>query len=439
MNTVHILSLEALAILALLIAVMLTDDPLNPEAEAWLEIANNTEDVDGNGYYYLLGIAAEASDEPEVFGRQQLAAYREAEAVMRKDGSGVIDFSWEEPLPLPRGDAYCHNNEDGCLQRLFDNPEAIRRELETQAILLDRYREFIRLPAFKTLTWPNYYEAYPPYQYVSRGNRLVQLQAILDVMQGNRSGALEALYRDIENIRRHLILADSLIYKLVLTMMLANNLELLANVYDSSIDPPMPLGLLTDDERSLHRPMIREFGMSANTLLYMNENPRTLGEELDIPHWMVGSAFKPHMTVNDVFRIHSSIDRLALFPPPAFYQHINADLPTRAPFSLRNFIGWLLGLMASSDAYSIYVARLNDIDCKIALVNAVLPLTRTQWMEMMQGSTAVPAVHNPYDPAQRPYIDAETQSLCFNGPYEDERGHRCVKKYRVNTRQGTAM
>lgn len=431
-----LLTLEAVAILALLTTALLSDDNLNHEAETWLQTANNTEDVEGNGYYYLLGIAAGESDDPRAFGRRQLTLYRAAEAAMLQSGADRIDFSLEKPLPLPAGDYYCHNSEDGCLQRLFSHPEALEHELETHQVLLDRYHEFLQFPAFKTLTRPIYYEIFPPYEYVSRGNALAQFRAMLDIARGNRTQALDALYLNIENIRRHLIIADSLIYKLVLAAMLADDLELLANVYDSSLDKPMPaIGFLTDEERSMRRPMIREFGMHANFISYFEKGMNPFDEEVKIPKILFSLLFKPNMSTNDAFRRLHAVYKRSMLTPSAFNNAIHSGFANvEVPFSLRNSVGWTINSIATPDLYNEYVARINDIDCKIALVNAVLPLGRKQWREIIENPSNVPAVKNPYNAQESPYVDAEAEALCFNGPYMDERRHRyrCVKKYRID-------
>lgn len=434
MKPAHILALEALAILALLTAALLADDPLDREAETWLQIANSVEDIDGNGYYYLLGIAAAESDEPSAFGRGQAAVYREAEAAMLAGGDANLDFTLEKPLLLPGGYAYCHLHEDDCVHRLFNDPATLRRELEAHALLLERYRRFLRFHAFKTLIKPNYYEVFSPFEYVSRGNKLFQFQVVLDAVEGRPERAVAALLENIERLRKHLEIADSLVYKLVLVVMLAENLELLTNVYDPAIGGSIPaVAPLTYEERSLHRPMVREFGMNANTLLMLSEQPQTLDPELAAPRWMISPIFKPNMSINDVFRLHRSIHRLALLSPQDYRRAVDSEPPRYTSFSLRNLVGWILGSIAAPELFGDYVGRINDIDAKIALLNTVLPLTRAQWTAMMQDTAAMPAVRNPYDPEQAPYIDAETQSLCFNGPYEDRRGHRCVKKYRVGS------
>lgn len=432
--------LETATILALLTAALLSDDNLNHEPGTWLQTANYTEDVEGNGYYYLLGIAAGEADDPRAFGRWQLALYREAETGMLESGADRIDFSLEKPLPLPDGDYYCHVNEGDCYPRLANHPEDLESELAKHRVLLDRYHAFFGFPALKTLITPAYYEVFPPYEYIARGNKLNQFRIMLDAAHGKRAQALEALQHDIRNIRKHLTIADNLIYKLVLAHMLADDLDLLAGLIDPEIDAPLPaLGLLTREERSMHRPMIHEFGMTANLFLNLDDRTGLSDEEPAIPKSAVRFLFKPNMSANDAFRRLQRVEKLSLLPLPAFYQTVSQNASgTGIPFSLRNYAGWVLNSIGTVDPYPEYLSRVNNIDCKIALINAALPLGSKQWLNIMKGSSDAPDIENPYNPQEPPYADKETQSLCFKGPYEDERGYRCVKKH-IDSAQTTDL
>lgn len=434
-------TLEGIAILALLIAALLSDDKLDREAQAWLQIANNVEDVEGNGYYYLLGIAAPESNDPRAFGRRQLALYREAEAAMPGSGAERIDFSLKKPLPLPAGPYYCRVNEDGCYPGPADNPEYLEKELEKHRVLLSRYREFFEFPTLKTLVEPAYYALFLPYEYITRGNKLNQFRIMRDAAHGRRSQALEELHRDIRNIRGQLAAADDLIYKLILAGMLADDLDLLAGLYDPSLDEPMPaIDLLTREERSMRRPMIREFGMNANLFMLLDEHSGFFNEELEISKRVGQFLFKANMSVNNAFRKLKSVEQLSPLSLPEFHQAVMHGAPeTDVPFSLRNYIGWVLNSIAPVDSYAKYVSRVNNINCKIALINAALPIGHKQWLSIIKGSSDVPETGNPYNPRELPHADREAGSLCFDGPYEDERGFRCVKRYRVDLKQSAGL
>jgi hypothetical protein len=74
-----------------------------------------------------------------------------------------------------------------------------------------------------------------------------------------------------------------------------------------------------------------------------------------------------------------------------------------------------------------YLARLHDVDAKIALLNAALALDQVAWAEVMAGTRVLEAA-NPYDPARRPQPDRETGALCFDGPFPDEQQRRCIRR-----------
>lgn len=421
--------IAGLLLAALLIVLLPIDDELEPEAVSWRQSANDTRDVKDNGYYYLMGITAPQSEDPEAAGKALVEAYWQAEQEFLN--GGLEEFpsfdtgSPEKELPLPSGDYYCRIQDTGCFDRLANAD--LDTELRAHAVLLERYLRYSRFEIIKPLVKPSIYEQLPVYSYVLRGHKLNQFRILLENASGNRERALTLLLDDITRLRQHLAGARTLISKMVVLNMLVDDLDLVLNVADSGswryAIPP-----LTGQERSLYLPMMREFGLAANLLL---EHPDGFSaNEYGPGNWVINATIKPNMTLNGLLPNYDSVYRLSLVPASEFSRTATeGDQIRQAGFNLRNIGGSILNSIAVPE-FSRFIARIHDVDCKIVLVNAVLPLDEPALSEVMSGDRVLEAV-NPYNPSERPHIDTATHALCFNGPFPDEAKRRCIRKDRV--------
>lgn len=419
----------AVPLVLLLIILLPIDDELDPEAVAWVEQANRIEDVEGNGYHYLMGIMADPSHDPATAGRELIAAYREAEQkLLRGEMSEFAqeEYPAEKTLPLPEGEYYCRIDEQGCFTRLAAKPEALRTELSEYFVLLIRYQTYVQFEHVKFLLEPTLYERFPPYLYLLRGHKLNQFNILLESIEGDRERALSMLHEDMIQLRRHLAGTSTLLGKMTTLAMLEDDLDLLFNLEQSAGGPSF-LSALTLEERSLQSAMIREFGYLANFHRQMELNPDSLGD-LDGYGWLIRLTVKPNMTLNSLFPYYRDVAALSELDVAEFSRRIAVGAPTPdTRFKLRNIGGSILASI-SAPALDKYIARLHDVDCKIALLNAALQLDPAQWDQVLSGEATLQA-NNPYNPEQRPYVDGETRSVCFHGPSQDHR-RRCIRKDR---------
>ena len=230
---------------------------------------------------------------------------------------------------------------------------------------------------FRTLTKPSVYVPMPEYQYLEKGNRLNGFLILRKISEGQEQVAVDILYADISRQRRLLKKADTLITKMVATSLLANDLDLLANLHAAGyIKNPPELARLTLDERSLYLPMIREFGISVSLHSDLDGNPEFFGEGGSAPSWLIRVIFKPNMSINKAFPIYAAVHKLSLDAPADFAVgraslEAFADAEAEGMLSIRNFGGDILTRVAMPD-FAQYVSRMHDLDCKIKLLNIVL-------------------------------------------------------------------
>jgi hypothetical protein len=411
--------IAGILLLLILIAIVPIDDKLNAEAAAWVEAANDTADVESNGYYYLTGITAAPDQDPATAGKAFIDDYREAERKFRQ--GETAEFTQQEypkvnTLPQPTGDYYCRLREAGCFTRLASNAGALRAELQTHAVLLQRYQRYLQFETVKPLVQPSLYEPISPYQYIVRGQRLRQFQIILDNLSGRRERALGLLHEDIRQARRQLVVSPNLIGKMIALNMLVDDLDLLAQLAPLNRGPALPP--LTPQERSLDAAMRREFGYIANLLRQLDEHPGSLGGDRgffeNALERLAIAALKSNMSLNSLFPHYREIAELSKVEAAEFSRNAAVGLPEMKPeFQLRNIIGYILNSI-SVPQFAPYIARLHDVDCKIALVNGVL-------------AGNISETPNPYNPDARPYMDEATQSLCFDGPLPDDQQRRCIR------------
>jgi hypothetical protein len=419
----------AFSVPLILLSIMLLpiDDELDPEAAAWVEQANYIEDEEGNGYPYLMGIMANPSHDPATVGRELIAAYREVEQKLLR---GEIDeftqeeYPEEKTLPLPEGEYYCRIDERECFTLLADNPAALRVELSEHFVLLLRYDTCLQFEHLSFLLEPMLYERFPPYRYLLRGHKLNQFRIVLESLEGDPGRAISMLHDDMAQLRRHLAGASTLLGKMTVLYMLEDDLDLLFNLAQPA-SGSKPLAVLTPEERSLRGAFIREFGYLANFHRQMQLNPGSLGG-LDGYGWLIRMTVKPNMTLNSLFPYYRDVAELSELNAAEFSRRIAAGVPTPdASFKLRNIGGSILASI-SVPSLDKYIARLHDVDAKLALLSAALKLDPAQWNKVLSGEAVLQA-DNLYDPEQRPYVDAETRAVCFHGPSSDAR-HRCIRK-----------
>jgi hypothetical protein len=425
--------LAAIVLALLLIILLPIDDKLDAEAAAWVERANDIEDVPGNGYYYLIGIMASVDEDPMIVGKALIDDYRQVELKFLNgelEEFTLQEYPAEKKLPSPAGDYYCRLQEAGCFTRRAANVPALRAELKTHAVLLQRYQRYMQFAALKPLTEPSMHEPIAPYNYVARGHKLQQFRIIVEYISGNRNQAFDLLNQNIGEVRRQLAQAPNLIGKMVMLNMLSEDVDLLVQFTPiGSRIRPMPA--LTPEERSLTAAMTREFGGPANLLRQLEADPYLLSEsrgffEKSLERLALAS-LKPNMTLNSLFPHYRTVGELSETGAAEFNQRHGASLlEIKVEFNLRNPVGSILNSI-SIPQFAPYVARVHDVDCKIALLNAALALDPSEWNKILQDEAELQA-SNPYNPEERPYVDPETRAVCFKGPLEDPQQRRCIRK-----------
>lgn len=398
---------------------MIADEDLSPTAQAWMAKLKNIENSESQAFIYLNGIMAPEDDEIMSMGLARFSAYLSTKKTAEASGYNTFDdfgdYPTEVQIPKPMHNSglYCSLWGYGCLKKITSSEDKWDNELTEGETVLRRYNKFLSFSDFKTLAQSIILEELPKYEYLYYGNRLVSLKALSTAAKNGPSDAINQLLDDIKKSRKQLVIADNLIHKMLFTVIISNDLDIIAHISTKyKYNPNTVIPQLTDDELNMESTLIREFGAGFQTFKDLDQNPEFFEVGDSAPAWLVRALFKPNMTINASVGKYEklislstlSAEKFAAYKIPA-KQHIEEDV------NLRNFAGHVLNQTQCAD-YHTYIARLHDLKSKIALTNYVIG-----------GMQRLPV--NPYYPSTQT-IAKKGKRICLNGPYEDERGLRCI-------------
>lgn len=408
MKTWQLALLAGLVGLGVLAWSWLQDEPLDTRAQAWLEPP--AESAESAAYFQLLGLDAPAGQEPQAVGRQRVQAHRQWRT--QHDLSEPMAAVASERIELP-GAELCMLGEGDCVQRLREERAVLAELLVRHGELLRRYETLLALQDYRSLSQPSMDEPLANFTTLDRANRLRAAQALALALDGRGDEALALLQQDVRLLRGWLARADQLILKMILVRQLGKDLDAIAALHRAGLVPsPAAQPALSAAERSLESAMQREFALVGIGLLTLVGNPQ-LAAEVQVSRWKLHLMYKPHMTVNDMFPDYQRVAAHSRLDTAAFVRTLTSP-PRRAPSlwsRVRNPVGTILGSVAMPD-FSKYLARLHDLDAKLALFNAL--------------GQSVPEADNPYRPGQPASWNAQRQAYCFTGPLPDEQGVRCL-------------
>ena len=414
-------------LIAITVGVLQIDDPLNATAQQWIELSDANLGKESQAYYFLMGIDAMEGADPLAIGKSRVAAANATRSHGRHVDLNKPETPPENRLPLPQGDLYCRPSEANCFNRLTNHPSNLSDELKQYNTLLNRYRRFFSYHDYKTLTKPSINTEVPDFRYLVKANKLFQFTILLAIADTREASALNTLNHDMEALRQQLASADTLIHKIVLVNLLADDIDLWVELYNGgSIEHATAITPLTAEQHSLYLPMIREFAVIADTYRTLDKSPQFFDKDGHANPWLVRILFKPNMSINEIVSRYFIPYTLSVKTASEFaLLNRNANEDTDPGFSLRNYVGSVLNNVSRPD-FDKYPAILYDLDCKIKLLNIRLSWGRDHKFNDETLTNSNLDLSNPYYPEQKPYIDKALHKLCYTGPYEDSKGLRCI-------------
>lgn len=410
--------LSALLVLALAVVcwAWLRDAPPSAEVELWQQQVQDAEG-ESRAYLYLNGLDAPIGQAPEVLGRARLDEYQRWSA-----GRAVVagDFQAQPvtTLAAPSGELLCRIEASGCFEALLAQGSQLLAVEAQYGILRERYWRFLQLNDYRTLTSISAAEPVPPLAYLYKAQQLFNLYALQWALQGQGAEAQESLQTELGLLRRQLQQADSLMMKMLMTVLVSRNLEWQVRLYRQGLTPrpevPPPF---SEDERSLLRPMQREFSGIAQ--MYAQLPAGASGRE----YLGLLLEFRPQLTINASLAPYRQAAELSRLEADAFVAALDSVVvQVPAAGGLRNRFGNRLLRVAGPDL-RLYAGRLHDLEAKRRLLATLIELPLGS-LDVVRLAT-LPQTQNPYYPSRRAEVDGQGQ-LCFAGPLEARFNGRCM-------------
>jgi len=385
-------------------AVFFYDEPLDAQAVQWLQASDADRARASKAFLYSHGIDAAQGEDVLASGQAWFDAYQNT------DLSTVESVSqYDLPNALP---VFCQLWKSGCIQQIMDNHAIWKGTLDSHRELLTRYTQYLNYDDYRTLSKPGVDEKLPDYQYMAYGNRLTLLSALVARDAGKMKEAVGIIYEDIARLRLQLVMADNLVHKMLFTMLIANDLDILVHVTATTSDQNfVPMPLLSVEERTFAKPLAREFVGMHTLFMGLHEHPNFFDDTEETSSWYARAVFKPHMTLNKILARYSVPIALSQLEPEQLAKALGKARPVEDDiYHPLNVVGDILANVGSA-SYESYVARLYDLNCKIALANHAL-------------SGGKNPLVNPYIPNR--VIDTLGRGQCLSGPLEDKRRLRCL-------------
>lgn len=398
----------ALLLIFLMVFALDSDDPLTSLADRWLKQKAVDRASDSAAFVYLLGMEASADVSVEAYGLQRMAELR--------DLAHLVDPPARPSLSKPVSkNLYCNPHEASCIDSILAGRARWPALLAQNAVLLERYERFLRFDDYRVFTPLGDAIPFADYSYLLAGNALQRLRILALAEAGEIDAAAEMLHTDISALRRQLVIADDLIYKLVIAGTLGHDLEWMAWMHAAHELPnAQTVAFLNTAERSLEKPMVKELFLVYQTLKELDGNANALSNEQKIPVWLVKRLFKANRTVNLMMPNYTRPITLSTVAQAELPELFEQEFDHGLHFQFLNPIGSVLASLTGQVAYDRYVARIADINVKIGVLNWLL-------------SDRAGSASNPYYPADKEKPWAEGGLYCLRTPALGENAQQCIR------------
>jgi len=392
------------------------DDPLSADAARMLDA--HQWDTSSDAYLYLLGIGTDLNKSPIEEGKKALLEIREKEKsyTSAKTLDEIESYYVESALKTKKHDLFCNLNELNCFEEVSRNL-SVEKEDKVLATIKERYLTFLSMNDLRSLAEPHMMLTFPHYEFLTKGNRLANLEALQKARSCCPEEAAENLYALIELLKKHSSQTDYLIGRLISYSLINDTIESLSFVLREYGVPGKKLEPLSKQQLSLSRVMNGEFAFSRSFT-----NIAFLGEFTHwTPEWIQRVLLKRNMTTNAIAPLYKNVVRISESKQSEFELLAKHEEKIQIENAwLRNLLGSWLNKQALDYTFKHYIKRGFDLNAKIALFNGT------------RGERITPAILkrivNPYydEVGHEATIDVENKKACFDGPFVDNKNFRCL-------------
>ena len=360
--------------LGVVAVINLRDEPLQPEAAAFMDASPAKVPAERNAFYYVVGFEGPAGDDPHKAGK----AWIEALDAAQQQLLARADASWPpQPRGLAKIEAYCIPEKSSCIRWLKETTEG-RPALADNAAIVKRYQRVLSYPAYAETTDPRLY-TYPLPRYAAFGNgqRFFLLHIAERLERGEVDDALGALRDEIDFDRRMLAGSRTLLHKLVAAAALQRTALFTSDAlrtYRQQIGPgaamlAQALHPLSAEERALTPGLRTELLMAASAL----DPKRWRAEDMGwpIPTTLLRPFYRHQATVNSIFKVTrtwSDVDNVpAADLGTAFIRAKEAEPEFSPRRAIYNPVGKFL-VSSNPPQLNASFERIHDTDALVRLV-----------------------------------------------------------------------
>jgi len=406
-----IIKLIVLVVLAVYLLWPAKDD-LNAQSQALISKTQYTEG--SSAWFYLLGFKAAEGASPLHVGRSRFDAFAQAEAAIYglTEAPFYVDKPFYVALHRQPSPLDCAIYEKVCRDEVLEKHEAIAQYLIDNSTWLSRYKTFIGMRDFKSISNPAKHPSVQDYTVLMHGNRMVGLDALSKAINGNSEKAHIQLQQNIENIRAQLQDSDNLSHKLMMTVLFMENIDYLSviNALPNAKQGPV-INPLTVAERNFDRAFSYEFRLinkKLHSMFVKHDYGSVLGRLYD------GSLrlfFKPGMTANLLHQDIQHSTHLARLSHEKFKEAVNVN--HEHVVTWEDYLFNLMGTYSTTGEmldHSNKISLVFDLDAKVRLYNHMYGPENTEGME------ALFSFVNPYY-QRTDFIrtDLDNNRVCFDG------------------------
>lgn len=258
------------------------------------------------GFFYSLGLAAEQGEDPETVGRQRVEHYLQ---YLQSLQEGASEYAEREFMPMAVAPLNgCSLASNACVTELLNDEEQLDGQLAQTALILMRYQRLMALEGHRNPLEPGMEEPMPPYGHLKQGNLALRLQVLKSIALGQPDQAVTQLLLDITTLRKRLAEENTLPGKAVYARLAAADIELLMTLRQQGVIGELAeLPVISSEEKSLIKPLAREYVIFEHLLAPLAENPHLVSMDIAIPAMLRRLLIKEQRTLNQMAELTQSV------------------------------------------------------------------------------------------------------------------------------------
>jgi hypothetical protein len=400
------------------IALIYTDDKLDPEVEKFLNHKQETIWED-NAYVYFWGINIK-SKTPYKAGKEIL------EGLMKDSYHGF------EHIELIKHKFLCEIESIECLESIIKNNAQVKKFVIQNKELIERYQTFLK---FKHLDKIHYTGLIVPVHNINTLRKiqdLYHLKLLSDFLHNDPNVLIKKLVNELNDLKFKLIQANDLYIKFAINRLINKNINLFNILYQkteldfSSVDIETVFSSLSIKEMSFESTYNSDFQNMLKLVYQETSDPGFYNQRLKktkINEKMFFLISKPNLTVNTQYYtfIKPILDQSRLNPTK--FENSNDEFNIKARHDwIRNYFGSELSniIFNSYRKYITFQSTIYELNKKIELLRLLIQYKSVSDLIKNTKSASLFDKSKPYQ---------KDKKLCYSGLIERNEKYRCLIIY----------